>query len=65
MQFPHGFGDVAFDCICRYMQVFCDLLIRPASGGEHRHGKLGGGQIVGDIVPGDRIMHSTPPEEKR
>lgn len=42
------------------MQVFRDLLVGPVPGGKHGDGKLRGGQIIRHIVPGDRVMNSTP-----
>ncbi len=43
IQFSHRFGDVAFDRIGRYIQMLRDFLVGPAPGGQHGHGKLGGG----------------------
>ena len=49
-----------FDCIGRYIQMLRDFLVGPAPGGQHGHGKFGGGQIIRYVVPSDWIMNSTP-----
>ena len=37
-----------------------DLAIVPVAGGEHADGKLGGAEIVGNIVTGVWIVHAAP-----
>ena len=55
-----GVGKMALDGVYGKIQMLGDLAIVPVAGGEHADGKLGGAEIVGDIVTGVWIVHAAP-----
>lgn len=44
--------------------MFSDLFVGPTTGRQHTNGKLCGGQVVGHIVAGHRVMHFAPSHRK-
>mgnify|MGYP006978898105 CR=1 FL=1 len=53
-------GKMTLDGVYREIQMLGDLAIVPVAGGEHADGKLGGTEIVSDIVTGVWIVHAAP-----
>ena len=51
---------MALDGVHGKIQMLGDLAIVPVAGSEHADGKLGGAEIVGDIVTGVGIVHAAP-----
>lgn len=55
-----GVRKMTLDGVYREIQMLGDLAIVPVAGGEHADGKLGGAEIVGNIVTGVWIVHAAP-----
>lgn len=53
-------GKMALDSVHGEIEMLGDLDIVPVAGSEHADSKLGGAEIVGDIMAGVWIVHAAP-----